>query len=56
MALLDATHGTKINWEVVNSIRYADDTVLIADTDVQHIINRVNNTDTKLIFRELRQC
>lgn len=38
--------GIKIDAEVINSIRYADDTVLMADTDVrlQHISNRLNNT------------
>ena len=46
IALKNETHGIKINGETVNNIRYADDTVLIADTDIglQHIIDQLNNT------------
>ena len=40
---VEGLHGVVINGRNVNNIRYADDTVLIAETekDLQHILNRV---------------
>ncbi|KAL3278231.1 hypothetical protein HHI36_013569 [Cryptolaemus montrouzieri] len=45
-SLADISEGVKINGVNVNSIRYADDTVLIADSDegLQRLLNSVSNT------------
>lgn len=44
MALTDLEAGIKINGTIVNNLRYADDTVLMAasEQDLQEILNRVN--------------
>lgn len=33
--------GVKINGEMLNNIRYADDSVLVADLDIQTLMERV---------------
>ncbi|XP_060534506.1 uncharacterized protein LOC132706926 [Cylas formicarius] len=45
-ALADISEGVKVNGVNINSIRYADDTILIADSDVglQRLLDRVSNT------------
>lgn len=45
-ALADQEHGIKINGRPVNNLRYADDTVLIAETlqDLQELIDAVGKT------------
>lgn len=44
-ALEDMTEGLIINGEVLNNIRYADDTVILAQSmeDLQHLIERMNH-------------
>lgn len=48
-ALENLEAGIKINGKVVNNLRYADDTILIAatETDLQAIVNRVNESSER---------
>lgn len=43
-ALAEESAGVIINGEIINNLRYADDTVIISDNlnDLQHLIERVN--------------
>lgn len=43
-ALTDSPEGLKINGQRINNIRYADETVLLADTDygIQALLNEIN--------------
>lgn len=40
-ALSGETHGIVINGEIMNNLRYADDTVIVADNlkDLQYLVN-----------------
>ena len=48
-ALYECEHGIKVNGKYVSNIRYADDTVLFADTvqSLQEIVNKVNDEGKK---------
>ena len=45
-ALADRTEGININGEIINNIRYADDSVLLAENaeDLQALVNSVHST------------
>lgn len=49
-ALKDTEDGIKINGQVVNNLRYADDTVIIADSQeaLQRLIDKINNEGERL--------
>ena len=52
-ALTDLDCGIKVNGRVINNLRYADDTVLIASTesDLQKIVDRLNESSLKAGLR-----